>query len=417
MIAYRTLSKKLTFTAARQCKSNRECLPRQLTLNYPFTNGPPRSHQNQSTETIRPRHYYDIEEENSFADISSPSTSLPKFVTERLMHIKEDVIDYLLDNEAPSVGPLIENSINFTKNLQEMAQYYFSQGGKLIRPTISLLISSACNQSRNRIPPTEAVSLNQYRIAIISEMIHTASLVHDDVIDQSDLRRGHPTANARWGNRQAVLVGDFILARATKVLCMIGKPKVISTMAEIVEDLVKGELMQIASPEHLCPLARFQHYMLKNYYKTGSLFSNSCKSAAILSECDEKIQRIATEFGRNLGIAFQVIDDVLDYVSTSSDLGKPTANDLKLGLATCPVLYAAEEFSELNMLINRRFSNIDDVYLAYELVLKSQGLKRSRELANQHINTAIGLAQKLPNDGMVRDCLVQIAVNINNRNN
>lgn len=135
--------------------------------------------------------------------------------------------------------------------MQVMAKYYFDQGGKLLRPTVSLLMSQACNQTRGDKQLNEEIDrirANQYRIAMVSEMIHTASLVHDDIIDESDMRRGQPTVNARWGNRQAVLVGDYILARATRVLCEIGIPEVISVMAEVVEDLVQGELMQLTVP-------------------------------------------------------------------------------------------------------------------------------------------------------------------------
>ncbi|KAI1730676.1 polyprenyl synthetase domain-containing protein [Ditylenchus destructor] len=243
---------------------------------------------------------------------------------------------------------------------------------------------------------------------MVSEMIHTASLVHDDVIDESDIRRGRPTANARWGNRQAVLVGDFILARATKVLCTIGQPKVISTMAEIVEDLVKGELMQLTCPDNLGTKERFQHYLQRTFYKTGSLFANSCKSVAMLAGLDENQQRDSFEFGRNLGLAFQLIDDVIDYISTTQISGKPTVTDLKLGLATCPALYAAQEHPELNDLINRRFSNDGDVETAFEIIMNSNGITKSKELAKTHCQNAIDLAQKLPNGQRVRDCLIEI---------
>ena len=197
-----------------------------------------------------------------------------------------DIITSILEQSpisAELAAPKV-TSENFSKNLQDMAKYYFDQGGKLIRPTISLLMSDACSQiTKPNAFKEDLVSLNQYRIAMVSEMIHTASLVHDDVIDESGTRRGKPTVNARWGNRQAVLVGDFILARATKVLCSIGEPPVISTMAEIVEDLVQGELMQLTVPAELEPVQRFQHYMTKTFYKTASLFANSCKSVAMLA--------------------------------------------------------------------------------------------------------------------------------------
>lgn len=310
-----------------------------------------------------------------------------------LLYLQVDIISSILEQSEASKAVIDLSSLpttTFTKNLQEMAKYYFDQGGKLFRPTVTLLMSSAQTQLAN---PTftkteDLINLNQYRIAIVAEMIHTASLVHDDVIDESDTRRGQPTVNARWGNRQAVLVGDFILARATKILCTIGNPKVISTMAEIVEDLVQGELMQLTTPHDLNAVDRFQHYMTKTFYKTGSLFANSCKSVSMIAGCSEEEQNSAFEYGRHLGLAFQLVDDMLDYVQSSSMLGKPSLNDLKQGLATCPVLYAAQEYPELNNLITRRFKEDGDVKKALNIVMNSNGLQKTKELAKQHCLSA-----------------------------
>lgn len=345
--------------------------------------------------------------------VSNPSSSntIPEFVSDRIKHLKIDIVDFLVER----LATFSSSDESSTKNLLEMAKYYFNQNGKLIRPTICLLIASACNDSlRKDDIVAKQIDLNQYRVAMVSEMIHTASLFHDDVIDQSDTRRGHPTANARWGNRQAVLAGDFILAQATKVLCMIGKPNVISTMAEIVEDLVKGELMQLASMDNLSPSQRFKHYMERNFYKTGSLFSNSCKSVAIISGCNEAVQSSAAEFGHNFGLAFQIVDDVLDYESSPLLLGKPVSNDLKQGLVTCPILFAAEQYPELNDLIKRQFSEPDDAARAYESVLKSDALKKSRELASQYSDEARKSALNLP-ESIVRDCLLDSISSIINR--
>uniref|UniRef100_A0A183C1J5 Solanesyl diphosphate synthase 1 n=1 Tax=Globodera pallida TaxID=36090 RepID=A0A183C1J5_GLOPA len=395
---------------------------------------------------------------------SAMGLELPLKINERLSTLKEDVLSALLDKNAvppelisslmsgvggSSFSKALELVPSYNQNLQKMAKYYFTaKGGKLIRPTVSLLMSAACNQHskkpssatvpsrsgnvissatssdsslRNKSSVAAAVeesekkpidiSFNQYRIAMVAEMIHNATLVHDDVIDESDRRRGQLTVNARWGNKQAVLVGDFILARATKVLCSIGEPPVIETMAEIVEDLVKGELLQLNGPSTSTGDARFNHYMVKTFYKTGSLFANSCRSVAMLSEnCDEILLELATEFGRNLGLAFQLVDDILDYCATEDALGKPTVNDLRLGLATCPVLFAAEEFPEvLNPMIERRFSADGDVQLALELVQRSDGLAQSRRLAREQGDKAIQCAdQLLPGGGLVRDCLVDI---------
>uniref|UniRef100_A0A914Z377 Decaprenyl-diphosphate synthase subunit 1 n=1 Tax=Panagrolaimus superbus TaxID=310955 RepID=A0A914Z377_9BILA len=322
------------------------------------------------------------------------SPTIPEYIVKRLKNLQIDIITSILEHSQISSQQISSKTTvtNFSKNLQEMAKYYFDQGGKLFRPTITLLMSDACSQiTKPNYTGDDLIDLNQYRIAMVSEMIHTASLVHDDVIDESGTRRGAPTVNARWGNRQAVLVGDFILARATKVLCSIGEPPVISTMAEIVEDLVQGELMQLTLPPELEPVQRFQHYMTKTFYKTASLFANSCKSVAMLAGCDEKVQKDAFEYGRHLGLAFQLVDDMLDYVATSEVLGKPAASDLKLGLATCPVLYAAHDYPELNQLINRRFKNDGDVEKALKIVIGSRGLEKTKELAKEHCYAAASL--------------------------
>ncbi|KAL7074031.1 hypothetical protein ACQ4LE_006284 [Meloidogyne hapla] len=332
---------------------------------------------------------------------------LPHEITKMLGSLKNDILESLMERTMMNgLATSTDNPFKFTKELREMSRYYFDKGGKMIRPTISLLMSAACNQQIASTNSSVDISLNQYRIAIVAEMIHSATLVHDDVIDESNTRRGQPTTNARWGNKRAILIGDFILARATKVLCSIGQPQVIETMAAIVEDLVKGELMQLNSPPQ-SKNARFKHYMTKTFYKTGSLFSNSCKSAAMLSGCSESTQQLASEFGQNLGLAFQLIDDVLDYVASAAELGKPTASDLRLGLATCPVLFAADEFPELDPLIERRFSQPGDVEKALELVKRSNGLQNSRELARQHGEAAIeNIRQLLPHRGQIHDCLV-----------
>lgn len=345
---------------------------------------------------------------------------IPDEISQRLKTLSSDIITILLNPEynafqQPNIDQLQAVISNFPKNLHEITHYYFNQGGKLLRPTVSLLMSDACNESTFNMRPNkqldlDVLNLNQYRIAMIAEMIHTASLVHDDVIDKADTRRGKPTVNARWGNRQAVLAGDFILARATKVLCTIGNPTVISTMASIVEDLVKGELMQLSVPTDGDAENRFQHYMLKSFYKTASLFANSCKSVALLSCCPDEVQKRAFDFGLNLGLAFQLTDDLLDYVSDSEELGKPTANDLKLGLATAPTLFAAQEHPELNSLINRKFSQDGDAEQAYKIVIGSSALDKTRGLIQKHCQIAADLADSLNSGGPASKLLVDLAL-------
>ncbi|KAG9356107.1 hypothetical protein JZ751_000951 [Albula glossodonta] len=188
--------------------------------------------------------------------------------------------------------------------LKALCEYYFDGKGKALRPMIVVLMARACNLHSNR----EGDLLpGQRSIAMISEMIHTASLVHDDVIDGSDKRRGKTTINEVWGEKKAILAGDFILSVASMALARIGDTTVVTVLSQVIEDLVRGEFMQLGSKEN--ENERFKHYLEKTFKKTASLIANSCKA---------------------------LVDDVLDFTSCANHLGKPSAADLRLGLATGP---------------------------------------------------------------------------------
>jgi len=348
---------------------------------------------------------------------------IPDFVQQRLNKLQPEIVNSLLEQSPMATAGCSSDEASMAKstfitNLELMAKYYFNQGGKLLRPTVSLLMANACNQivsqDKSRAFKSEdiPISLNQDRIAIVSEMMHTASLIHDDVIDKSDVRRGEPTVNAKWGNKMAVLVGDFILARATQVLCSIERPNVISIMAAIIEHLVRGEFQQMMPATTSQPDSHelFEQYKSKTFNKTASLFAHSCKSVAVLSGAGAEVEEQAYEYGRHLGLAFQLVDDLLDFVSSAAVLGKPAANDLKLGLATGPVLYAAQEYPELNKLISRRFSESGDPEMAWEIVLNSKGLEQTRQLAKKHSHSAASLAGMFPNGNQVSDALVELAL-------
>ncbi|XP_040445223.1 all trans-polyprenyl-diphosphate synthase PDSS1 isoform X1 [Falco naumanni] len=225
-----------------------------------------------------------------------------------------------------------------TAELKEMCDYYFDGKGKAFRPMIVVLMARACNIHHNN---SREVQASQRSVAIIAEMIHTASLVHDDVIDDANSRRGKMTVNQIWGERKAVLAGDFILSAASVALARIGNTTIISVLTQVIEDLVRGEFLQLGSKEN--ENERFAHYLEKTFKKTASLIANSCKAVSILGCPDPKVHEIAYQYGKNVGIAFQLIDDVLDFTSCADHLGKPTAADLKLGLATGPVLFACRQ--------------------------------------------------------------------------
>ncbi|XP_059517316.1 all trans-polyprenyl-diphosphate synthase PDSS1 isoform X3 [Myotis daubentonii] len=260
--------------------------------------------------------------------------------------------------------------------LKEMSEYYFDGKGKAFRPVIVVLMARACNSHYNN---SRDVQASQRSIALIAEMIHTASLVHDDVIDDASSRRGKHTVNKIWGEKKAVLAGDLILSAASIALARIGNTTVISILTQVIEDLVRGEFLQLGSKEN--ENERFAHYLEKTFKKTASLIANSCKA---------------------------LIDDVLDFTSCSEQMGKPTSADLKLGLATGPVLFACQQFPEMNALIMRRFSLPGDVDRARQYVLQSDGVQQTTYLAQRYCHEAVREISKL-RPSPERDALIQLS--------
>ncbi|KAJ7070624.1 terpenoid synthase [Mycena amicta] len=247
----------------------------------------------------------------------------------------------------------------------------------------------------------------QRRLAQIVEMIHVASLLHDDVIDRSALRRGVPSAPAAFGNKLSVLGGDFLLGRASTALSRLGDLEVVELIASVIANLVEGEILQmkeVYTPELglvATPTASAEAwsvYLKKTYLKTASLMAKGCRASVILGGCaqGEVWKEVAYAFGRNFGLAFQLVDDVLDYEAGEATLGKPGGADLQLGLATGPALYAWEEHPEMGPLIQRKFEKEGDVELARDLVRRSSGVTRTRDLARAHSEKARELLQLLP---------------------
>ncbi|KAJ0022792.1 hypothetical protein NQD34_014926 [Periophthalmus magnuspinnatus] len=290
----------------------------------------------------------------------------------------------LAQRDLTSLYDDIKKELLVGTELKSLCDYYFDGKGKAIRPMIVVLMARAMNIHSDR---DGDLLPGQRAIAMISEMIHTASLVHDDVIDGSDQRRGKRTINEVWGERKAILAGDFILSVASMALARIGNISVVKVLSQVIEDLVRGEFMQLGSKEN--ENERFKHYLEKTFKKTASLIANSCKAVSILVSPDPEVHEIAYQYGRNVGIAFQLVDDVLDFTSGASHLGKPTAADLKLGLATGPVLFACQQFPELHAMIMRRFSSKGDVDRAWQYVLQSDGVQQTRFLAQRYCQEAI----------------------------
>ena len=299
--------------------------------------------------------------------------------------------------------------------LATAAEYFFKVGaeGKRMRPTVLLLMASALTDlssggadalsrraasvSIDHAPAHEVpddTRRRQQRLAEITELIHVASLLHDDVLDSAATRRGLRALNLEVGNKLAILAGDFLLARASVTLASLRNTEVIELLSRVLEHLVTGEVMQMtAKPERLMS---FDHYFQKTYFKTASLIANSAKAIVLLGGHDTETASHAYDYGRHLGLAFQFQDDVLDFVGSGSVLGKPTLGDLKEGIATAPVLFAAEEHPQLSALIERRFKHVGDVELAHDLVKRSDGIERTKELAREHSALAVKAVEALP---------------------
>ncbi|EJC98786.1 terpenoid synthase [Fomitiporia mediterranea MF3/22] len=290
----------------------------------------------------------------------------------------------------------------------------------------------------------------QRRLAQIVEMIHVASLLHDDVIDGAALRRGAASAPAAFGNKLAVLAGDFLLGRASAALSRLGSSECVELIAGVIANLVEGEILQmqaalnggeegVLSRSGLSelglggdvkgkgkgtemplevPMGRemWNVYLKKSYLKTASLIAKSARAAVVLGGAREGEiwKEVAYAYGRNIGIAFQLVDDVLDYEAADSQLGKPGGADLQLGLVTGPALFAWEEHPAMGPLINRKFEQAGDVEHARDLVRRSSGVERTRALAQLHADKAREVLHLLP-ESDARNALDALAERVVNR--
>jgi all-trans-nonaprenyl-diphosphate synthase len=280
------------------------------------------------------------------------------------------------------------NNLNY--NLQNMVGakhpllHASSAGGKRIRPAIILLVSQAT--LNNYVIDTE-----HKRLAEITEIIHTASLVHDDIIDEGLTRRGVTTVHSIFSTKIAVLAGDFLFAQSSWYLANLHDLEVVKTISKVIIDFAEGEIRQglIIFDSTMS----VNQYIEKSFYKTASLIAASCKSASILSKVILEQQNACYLYGKHLGLAFQIIDDILDIVGSAKSLGKSGSSDLKNGNLTAPILFALTESQELQNLIDKEFEDKEDIRYAILLIYQSKGLQKAKDLAEEHIQIAIKSVQ------------------------
>ncbi|MGQ4646005.1 solanesyl diphosphate synthase [Lyngbya aestuarii] len=264
--------------------------------------------------------------------------------------------------------------------LYAAAEHLFGAGGKRVRPAIVLLVARATILEGDITP-------RHRRLAEITEMIHTASLVHDDVVDESEVRRNVPTVNSLFNNRVAVLAGDFLFGQSAWYLANLDNLEVVKLLSEVIKDMAEGEIQQ--GLNRFDTTTTIEDYLQKSYNKTASLIANSAKAAGVLSGVSSDTANCLYHYGRHVGLAFQIVDDILDFTASTEVLGKPAGSDLVSGNLTAPVLYALEEKPYLEVLIEREFTQPDDLKQALGLVEESQGIEHSRELAAYHAKAAV----------------------------
>lgn len=282
--------------------------------------------------------------------------------------------------------------------LYAAAEHLFGVQGKRIRPAIVLLLSRATM-------PGQDITPRHRRLAEISEMIHTAGLVHDDVIDESEVRRGVPTVHTRFGSKIAVLAGDFLFAQVSWYLANLDSLEVVKLLSQVIMDFAEGEIQQGLSK--FDSRLSLEAYLEKSYYKTASLIANSAKAVGVLSGVSTQLAEDLYHYGRHVGLAFQIRDDILDFIGSPEALGKPAGSDLKDGNLTAPVLFAIEENPYLEVLIERQFSQPEDLEAAIALVKATHGIERARALAAEHAHTAVQYLADLP-ESESRQALVNL---------
>nr|QCI09017.1 Prenyl transferase [Inkyuleea mariana] len=264
--------------------------------------------------------------------------------------------------------------------LYAAAEHLFSAGGKRIRPAIVLLVAKTTMTKFNILPEHK-------RLAEITEIIHTASLVHDDVIDECQRRRNIKTVHNRFSTKVAVLAGDFLFAQSSWYLANLNNVEVVKTISKVITDFAEGEVRQGLT--NFDSTISIDDYIEKSFYKTASLIAASCKGASMLSNCNKQIQNDFYIYGKHLGLAFQIIDDILDITSSSNTLGKPAGLDLRNGNLTAPIIFALEESPQLHNLIRREFQNKNDINKAIKIIKQTKGIQKAKDLAQEHTQVAL----------------------------
>jgi octaprenyl-diphosphate synthase len=324
--------------------------------------------------------------------VTPPGSSTGLSIVEQDMRQVDQVIAQRLASGVPLVG--------------SVSQYIIAAGGKRLRPILLLLCCGALGYKGEQ----------RFNMAAVVEFIHTATLLHDDVVDDSALRRGSATANAKFGNPASVLVGDFLYSRAFQMMVDAQSMRIMQVLADATNVIAEGEVLQLMNM-HNAELDE-AGYLQVIRSKTAKLFEASARVGGILSDASMEMEDACAEYGQALGTAFQVIDDVLDYAGDASVMGKNLGDDLREGKATLPLIAAmqrgsVEDRSTIRLAIET--GNVSMLDQVISIVKTTGALDIARVAAQQEALRAVAAAKRLPK-GLHTDCLVELASQLLERN-
>ena len=290
--------------------------------------------------------------------------------------------------------------------INQISHYIVNAGGKRIRPRLVLMFSEALGFA----------GTERFELAAAVEFIHTATLLHDDVVDESSLRRGRQTANAMFGNAASVLVGDFLYSRAFQMMVSVNRMHVLEVLADATNVIAEGEVMQLMNMHD--PDLSVEDYLRVIRYKTAKLFEASARLGAVLADAGHAVEEACADYGRSLGTAFQLVDDLLDYEGDALSMGKTVGDDLREGKPTLPLLLAMARCSDEDRQLMRHAiehgntSRLDDILT---IVRRTGALQATREAARAEADKACAALASLP-DTSARKALLELSTRSVERN-
>jgi len=309
--------------------------------------------------------------------------------SQNISPIDFDSIKNLTAIEAKAVDQLIINELSSDVILiNQMGHYIVGNGGKRLRPMLLLLAAKALG----------GVNDNHLILAAVIEFIHTATLLHDDVVDESDLRRGKESANAVWGNAASVLVGDYLYSSAFEMMVRTGNMRVMEILSKTTTAIAEGEVLQLLNCNN--PETTEAKYLEVIARKTAILFSAATRLGAVLADTTAEVEESLAEYGQQLGIAFQLIDDALDYKATTEELGKNLGDDLAEGKPTLPLIYAIQNGTpvEADIIIDAIKNGKREAFNeVYAVVKRTKAIDYTEQRADEAAQKAIDALNVLPN--------------------